>query len=158
MSSGLEDGEVTADRDNFTAFSEAVELACQAEVKRVLDTARSSADARTGLADELSGILDELVDEVAEGFQEKVREASLAGKTSAELYYFDGSAKFKDTDYSILFLTKGPKTHQQNHFIRLGVLPFLGKLYAKVHPFDVDMQYFPESNENIVSICWKSRR
>ena len=164
MSGALEDGETTADdrqttaTDALTTFTDAVEIATKAEVERLLDSVRTASETREEKAKEISGLLDELVEEVAAGYEQKVRDASAEGKTCAELYYFDGAAKYKETDYSLLFLTKGPKSQQQNYFIRLGVLPFLGKLYARVYPFDVDMQYLPESNENIVSISWRPRK
>lgn len=164
MSGALEDGETTAAdgqttvTDALTAFTDAVQQAAKTEAERLLESARTASSTREEKAREISTLLDELVDEVAADYQQKVRDASAEGKTWAELYYFDGAAKYKDTDYSLLFLTKGPKSQQQNYFVRLGVLPFLGKLYAKVNPFDVDMQYLPESNENIVSISWRPRK
>lgn len=99
-------------------------------------------------------LLDRLVTTVTDGYLAKIHAARLEGARSAELFEFEGDERFEDTDYSLLFLTKGPRKGQSDHFLRLNVMPFLPRLYHVVHPYNVDMTYFPETNLNVVNITW----
>ena len=139
---------------NLTHFKQALEAHAANELRKRIESADAAEENRQADIRLYNDLLDRLVSTVAKDHLDEVREASQEGKRTAELYIFDGAQKFEDTEHSILFLTKGPRRQGQDFFLKLGILPFLARLYQVVHPFDVDLQYVPEANENIISLSW----
>lgn len=129
-------------------------MVSRAEVDRRLESAAAAEKDRQANAVLFDGLLDKLVAQVKDGYEEKVEAAVADGDRITEVFCFDGSERLEGTDHSILFLAKGPRRQGQDYFLRLGVMPFLPRLYHAVRPFDVSLRYIPEANENIVSLSW----
>jgi len=135
-------------------YTKAIELACEADVARKTEHARKTEDGRQTDKMHFDKLLDDLVKTIAEGYEAKVMEAAGSGKRLVDLFVFDGADKYGDTDHSLLFLIKGPRRHGQDFFLRLGILPFMARMWQVVRPFDVDMVYDPEANENTIILRW----
>lgn len=144
-----EDGECTA-----RAYTDALTASTQAELKRRIAQADKAEENREADAMHYNQLLDDLVKEVSSGYVEKVMEAAEDGKRSVEVYSFDGGAKFGDSEHSLLFLTKGPRKLGQDFFLRLGIIPFNARLWQAVRPFEMEMVYDPEGNENNIRLKW----
>ena len=135
-------------------YSNALTVSSQAELKRKLAQVGKAEESRQADVLHYDTLLNELVKEVSDGFAEKVMAAATDGKRSTELYSFDGGAKFQETDHSLLFLTKGPRKQGQDFFLRLGLIPFAARLWQVVRPFETEMVYDPEGNENNIMLRW----
>ena len=151
----VEDGEVTQPLGQaLTHYEAVVRRVVQNDLDKRIEAVTAADKSREHDIELFDSLLTELVEVASEDFIEKVDAASQEGHRNAEVFVFDGADKFKDTDFSILFLIKGPKRQGQDFFLRLGLLPFMARMYQAVRPFDVTMEYLPESNENIVRLGW----
>lgn len=144
----MEDGECSS------VYDKAVNLSCTQEVERRLDQVAKTESSRDADILHYTQVLADLVQEVTEDYKAQVLHAAAEGKRHVEIYSFPGDAKFRDTQHSILFLTKGPRRHGQDFFLRLGVLPFLAQVWQAVRPFETEMRYDPEGNENNIILRW----
>lgn len=144
----MEDGECSS------VYSKAVNLSHTQELAKRLEQVEKSESSRDADILHYTKILRDLVEEVTQDYQEQVMQAAAEGKRHVEIYSFPGDAKFQDTQHSILFLTKGPRRHGQDFFLRLGILPFLAQVWQVVRPFETEMRYDPEGNENNIILRW----
>ncbi|RYF08832.1 MAG: hypothetical protein EOO40_07675 [Deltaproteobacteria bacterium] len=135
-------------------YGEILSTACNQTLQRQLHTVASAEQSRAADRMHFEGLLDQLAETVTAGYVEKVRTAAAEGQRSAELFDFDGGDKMEGTDHSLLFLTKGPRRQGQDFFLRLGLLPFMTRVWLIVRPFEPEMTYDPEANENVVSVRW----
>lgn len=135
-------------------YTTAMTISSTSELSKKLAAFESAEDTR--LADVLhyKNILQELVEEVTRDYKAQVLSAAEEGKRYVEIYSFPGDAKFKDTDHSLLFLTKGPRRLGQDFFLRLGLLPFLALVWQVVRPFETELRYDPEANDNSIVLRW----
>lgn len=153
MADPLGEGDVTA---TMALFSDALRSSHAAELDGRLEAARKAEAARAQTAEKIDSALEALVDEVCEGFRDKVTKAVEAGQKSTEIFVFAGDDRFDD-EYSYLFLVNGPKRARRDYFDKLYVMPFMARLYRRVRPFEPSLTYIPEANENIVTLTWRSR-
>lgn len=132
----------------------AMNISSTSELNKKLAAFESAEDTRLTDILHYKNMLRELVEEVTEDYKTQVLSAAEEGKRHVEIYSFPGDAKFKDTDHSLLFLTKGPRRLGQDFFLRLGLLPFLSQVWQIVRPFEAELRYDPESNDNSIVLRW----
>ena len=135
-------------------YEQALQLSFQKDIEKKIAEAEKSRADQTSDALHYTKLLDQLVQEVTEGYEEKVMAAAREGLRSADLYVFDGGDTLAETDQALLFLVKGPRRYGQDFFLRLGVLPFPARVYQIVKPFEFRASYNPEANENVLSLTW----
>lgn len=135
-------------------FAEALSTSCSHVLKRQLAAVAKGEQSRAADRLHYDELLDQLVEEVTEGYVDKVKKAAAEGLRTAELFDFDGGDKMEGTEHSLLFLTKGPRRQGQDFYLRLGLLPFMTRVWLVVRPFEPELSYDPEANENVVSVRW----
>lgn len=154
------DAELVIDLDSESGdevspvYTEALSVSCSHAVKRQLAAVAKGEQTRAADRLHYDELLDQLVGEVTEGYVDKVKKAAAEGLRTAELFDFDGGDKMEGTEHSLLFLTKGPRRQGQDFFLRLGLLPFMTRVWLVVRPFEPELSYDPEANENVVSVRW----
>lgn len=148
-------GEVSSAQNGLPdAYEQALLMTCETENSRRLCSAAEAEQTREKDRQHFDGILDRLVQKVTADYKDKVISAAREGQRSVEVFVFDGGDKMEGTEHSLLFLLRGPRRQGQEFFLRLGLLPFMARMWQQVRPFDVDMTYEPEGNLNTLRLKW----
>ena len=100
-------------------------------------------------------IQQELRRELADALDTAVLDAARHGNRHASLLTFHGNEKYKDTDFSYLFLIKGPRDREQRADVfEHGFVPLYDTLAYDVLPFTLQFVWVPGANANTLRVHW----
>lgn len=93
--------------------------------------------------------------EIADTLEETVLAAAALGKRHADVLTFHGNEKYKDSDFSYLFLLKGPRDREQRvDVFEHGFVPLYDTLAYDFLPFTLQFKWIPGANVNKLRVHW----
>jgi hypothetical protein len=101
-------------------------------------------------------VQEKLLTDIGNCFASTVLEAASKGKTSALLLSFEGNEKYQNSDFSYLFLLKGPRERSQLIELTLkgGFRPLYDTLQEEFYPFRCEYIWMPGLNRNELRVLW----
>ena len=100
-------------------------------------------------------IQQQLRKDLADALESAVMEAARLGKRHADVLTFHGNEKYNDTDYSYLFLIKGPRDREQRvDIFEHGFIPLFDSLSYDFLPFTLHFVWVPGANVNKLRVSW----
>ena len=103
----------------------------------------------------VSPVQKQLYGELVDSLETTVLEAAKMGRRHADVLTFHGNEKYKDTDFSYLFLLKGPRDREQRADVfEHGFVPLFDTLMYHFLPFTTQFVWVPGANVNKVRVHW----
>ena len=135
----------------LTLFENALRMSQEVHCANLMEELYARDIKRSADKEAAQGAIAALMRTALEGFEAKVQAAAERGERSVVMLSFPGDERV-DAEHSCLYLVKGPRKAGTQHFLELGVLPFMHQLQIEVSPFRVQFRY--DNAQNAIVASW----
>jgi len=112
-------------------------------------------DLTVALVEQITPVQHRLLRELIDSLEKNVLASAHVGKTYADILTFHGSEKYDDTEFSYLFLIKGPRDRDQRvDLSRHGFRPLYDSILSDIRPFSLQFVWIPGANVNKLRVNW----